>query len=102
MGRQPVLALGAVTLEPPIPAPEKIICVGVHHPDRNATYKNGNAAPSRPSLFIRFPGSFGGNGANLVRPPESAQLDYEGEIAVVIAKGGSASRVRRPTTISPR
>ncbi len=87
-GRQADLPLGAVTLEPPIPAPEKIICVGVNFPDRNAEYKDGQAAAGRPSLFIRFPRTFVGHGANLVRPPESPQLDYEGEIALVIGKGG--------------
>lgn len=87
-GRAADLPLEAVTLEPPIPAPEKIICVGVNYPDRNAEYKDGQAEASRPSLFIRFPRTFVGHGANLVRPPESEQLDYEGEIVIVIGKGG--------------
>ncbi|RRH98461.1 FAA hydrolase family protein [Mesorhizobium tamadayense] len=72
----------------PVPSPEKIICVGVNYPDRNEEYKDGQAAPSNPSLFIRFPRSFVGHGAPLVRPPESPQLDYEGEIVIVIGKGG--------------
>ena len=72
----------------PVPQPEKIICVGVNYPDRNAEYKDGQAAPSRPSLFIRFPRSFVGHRQNLIRPPESPQLDYEGEIAIVIGKAG--------------
>ena len=72
----------------PVPAPEKIICVGVNFPDRNEEYKDGQAAQSNPSLFIRFPRSFVGHGQNLVRPPESPQLDYEGEIVIVIGKAG--------------
>ncbi|WP_095202972.1 fumarylacetoacetate hydrolase family protein [Mesorhizobium carmichaelinearum] len=72
----------------PVPSPEKIICVGVNYPDRNEEYKDGQAAPSNPSLFIRFPRSFVGHGAALVRPLESPQLDYEGEIVIVIGKGG--------------
>jgi len=72
----------------PIAHPEKIICVGVNFPDRNAEYKDGKAEAGRPSLFIRFPGSFTGHEQNLIRPPESEQLDYEGEIAIVIGKGG--------------
>jgi 2-keto-4-pentenoate hydratase/2-oxohepta-3-ene-1,7-dioic acid hydratase in catechol pathway len=40
------------------------------------------------SLFVRFARSFTGHGAPLIRPPESAQLDYEGEVAVVIGRGG--------------
>ena len=82
------LALGDVTLTAPLPSPGKIICVGVNFPDRNAEYKDGQGAPANPSLFIRFPGSFVGHGDDLRRPPESEQLDYEGEIAIVIGSGG--------------
>ena len=74
--------------EIPIPSPEKIICVGVNFPDRNAEYKDGKEAPPNMSLFPRFPRSFVGHKTPLTRPPESPQLDYEGEIAVVIGKGG--------------
>ncbi|TIW33255.1 MAG: 2-hydroxyhepta-2,4-diene-1,7-dioate isomerase, partial [Mesorhizobium sp.] len=55
-----------IAYEIPIPSPEKIICVGVNYPDRNEEYKDGQAAPSNPSLFIRFPRSFVGHGASLV------------------------------------
>jgi 2-keto-4-pentenoate hydratase/2-oxohepta-3-ene-1,7-dioic acid hydratase in catechol pathway len=79
---------GSFTYDPPIPDPEKIICVGVNFPDRNAEYKDGQDAPPNMSLFIRFPRSFTGHGQSLIRPPESEQLDYEGEIAVVIGRGG--------------
>ena len=79
---------GRFDWEIPIPAPEKIICVGVNFPDRNAEYKDGQEAPPNMSLFIRFPRSFTGHGQALIRPPETPQLDYEGEIAVVIGKGG--------------
>ncbi|MER8695469.1 fumarylacetoacetate hydrolase family protein [Mesorhizobium opportunistum] len=80
--------LDAIAYDIPIPSPEKIICVGVNYPDRNEEYKDGQAAPSNPSLFIRFPRSFVGHDAPLVRPPDSLQLDYEGEIVIVIGKGG--------------
>ena len=79
---------GSFTYDIPIPAPEKIICVGVNFPDRNAEYKDGQDAPPNMSLFIRFARSFTGHGRALIRPPETPQLDYEGEIAVVIGKGG--------------
>ena len=82
------LAAGDVVLTAPLPAPGKIICVGVNFPDRNAEYKDGQSAPANPSLFVRFPGSFVGHGDDLRRPPESEQLDYEGEIAIVIGAGG--------------
>ena len=80
--------LSEITYEIPIPSPEKIICVGVNFPDRNEEYKDGQAAPSNPSLFIRFPRSFTGHDRPLIRPPESPQLDYEGEIVIVIGKSG--------------
>ena len=76
------------TYLPPMSRPGKIICVGVNFPDRNAEYKDGQAAPGKPSLFIRFPESFTGHGQPLIRPPESEKLDYEGEIAIVIGKTG--------------
>jgi len=60
----------------------------VNYPDRNAEYKDGKDAPPNPSLFIRFARSFTGHDAPLIRPPESPQLDYEGEIVIVIGKGG--------------
>ena len=81
-------ALSDITYEIPLPAPEKIICVGVNFPDRNEEYKDGQTAPANPSLFIRFPRSFTGHDRPLIRPPESPQLDYEGEITIVIGKGG--------------
>ncbi len=81
-------ALTELELRPPIPAPEKIICVGVNYPDRNAEYKDGQDAPLFPSLFVRFPGSFVGHGQPLVRPKASAQLDYEGELVLVIGTAG--------------
>lgn len=79
---------GSFTYEIPVPDPEKIICVGVNFPDRNAEYKDGQEAPPNMSLFIRFPRSFVGHETPLTRPPETPQLDYEGEIAIVIGKGG--------------
>ena len=74
--------------EIPIGNPEKIICVGVNFPDRNAEYKDGVEAPPNMSLFPRFARSFVGHGQPLTRPPESEKLDYEGEIAIVIGKAG--------------
>lgn len=74
--------------EIPVPNPEKIICVGVNFPDRNAEYKDGKEAPPNMSLFIRFPRSFTGHNQPVIRPPESHKLDYEGEIAIIIGKGG--------------
>jgi 2-keto-4-pentenoate hydratase/2-oxohepta-3-ene-1,7-dioic acid hydratase in catechol pathway len=84
----PDFGLDAVTWQPPIPSPEKIICIGVNYPDRNAEYKDGQDAPKYPSMFMRTPRSFVGHGTSLVRPRASTQLDYEGEVVLVIGKPG--------------
>jgi 2-keto-4-pentenoate hydratase/2-oxohepta-3-ene-1,7-dioic acid hydratase in catechol pathway len=84
----PDFARDAITWLPPIPSPEKIICIGVNYPDRNEEYKDGQAAPKFPSMFMRTPRSFVGHQTPLVRPRASAQLDYEGELVLVIGKPG--------------
>jgi len=86
--RAPDHALDAITWLPPVPAPEKIICIGVNYPDRNAEYKDGQDAPKYPSMFMRTPRSFVGHDTPLVRPRASQQLDYEGEVVLVIGKPG--------------
>lgn len=75
-------------LELPVERPGKILCVGVNYIDRNAEYRDGSEPPRYPSLFVRSPDSLVPHGSALVRPPESDQLDYEGEIAIVIGKRG--------------
>ena len=87
-GRAPTHMASEFRYLPPIPAPEKIICVGVNFPDRNAEYKDGSDQPKYMSLFPRFPRSFTGHDQPLIRPPENHTLDYEGEVAIVIGKGG--------------
>src|SRR3982074_2957941 len=54
-------ALDAITWLPQIPAPEKIICIGVNYPDRNAEYKDGQDSPKYPSMFLRTPRPFVGH-----------------------------------------
>lgn len=71
-----------------LPNAQRILCVGVNFPDRNAEYKDGSEQPPYMSLFPRFASGFTGHDCPLIRPPESAQLDYEGEVAVVIGKAG--------------
>ena len=70
------------------PTPEKILCIGVNYADRNAEYKDGTKAAPYPSMFFRTRESLVGHDEPILRPPESDQLDYEGEIALVIGKGG--------------
>ena len=71
-----------------MPNARRILCVGVNFPDRNAEYKDGSEQPKYMSLFPRFASGFTGHNSPLIRPPESPQLDYEGEVAIAIGKGG--------------
>lgn len=84
----PDFAVSEIAYGIPIPSPEKILCVGVNFPDRNAEYKDGKENPPFMSLFPRFARSFTGHNQPLIRPPESPQLDYEGEVTIVIGKAG--------------
>lgn len=84
----PDMALNEITILKPIPCPGKTVCVGVNYAGRNAEYKDGAEAPKFPSLFLRLAESFVADQQAIVRPPESTQLDYEGEIAVVIGRAG--------------
>jgi 5-carboxymethyl-2-hydroxymuconate isomerase len=65
-----------------------VICVGVNYAERNEEYGDGSERPKWPSLFMRTAGSLVAHGEAILRPPESTQLDYEGEIAIVIGRAG--------------
>ena len=81
-------ALADVELALPVPDPGKIFCIGVNYAHRNAEYKDGSELPKYPSIFMRVADSFVAHGGTLRVPPESRQLDYEGEIGIVIGRGG--------------
>lgn len=85
---KPTIALQEIRYLPTVPDPEKIICIGINYGNRNAEYKDGAEAPQYPSVFMRTPGSLVGHLEPIWNPPESQQLDYEGEIVLVIGKGG--------------
>ncbi|MBB6380443.1 2-keto-4-pentenoate hydratase/2-oxohepta-3-ene-1,7-dioic acid hydratase in catechol pathway [Pseudonocardia eucalypti] len=71
---------------PVVPNPTKIVCVGLNYRDHRA--ETGNRPTRHPALFLRTPDSQVGHEQPLVQPRESATLDYEAEIAVVIGRGG--------------
>ncbi len=87
LGVRPDFTLSDVELLPPLIAPEKILCIGINYTNRNADYDDPNI-PKYPSMFYRAPGSLVAHGKPLVRPKVSEQLDYEGEIALVIGREG--------------
>ena len=80
-------ALDDIVFERLLPRPGKIICIGVNYGGRGAEYAE-DSGDSYPSVFVRFPETLVGHEQALLRPPESEQLDYEGEIVVVIGTGG--------------
>ncbi len=90
--------LADIRLLKPIPDPGKILCVGVNYPDRAAEYKDNSELPKYPSIFVRFPASLVAHEEPIVRPPESKQLDYEGEVALVI--GRRARRIAEGDALS--
>jgi 2-keto-4-pentenoate hydratase/2-oxohepta-3-ene-1,7-dioic acid hydratase in catechol pathway len=82
----PDVALAAIEYLPPVPRPPKIFCVGVNYAERHAEYGDRTPPPAYPSIFMRTPGSLVGHDAPLLRPRESHELDYEGEITLVIGR----------------
>jgi 2-keto-4-pentenoate hydratase/2-oxohepta-3-ene-1,7-dioic acid hydratase in catechol pathway len=81
-------ALRDVKLLAPVGRGLRYFCIGVNYPDRNEEYKDGSERPKYPSIFTRSHTSFAAPGDPIVRPRESEQLDYEGEIVIVIGAGG--------------
>lgn len=90
-GRHADYDLADLQLELPVVRPGKIFCIGVNYAKRSADYeeyKRGSEAPAYPNVFLRVPASFVSHGEALLVPPESTKLDYEGEIGLVIGRGG--------------
>ncbi|MBT0670065.1 fumarylacetoacetate hydrolase family protein [Novosphingobium profundi] len=80
------IARTAVTLLPVVPNPGKILCVGLNYATHVA--ETGREQKEHPAIFTRWADSLIADGAPMVRPPESVRFDYEGELAVIIGKGG--------------
>jgi 5-carboxymethyl-2-hydroxymuconate isomerase len=82
--------LSEAELLPPVPGGEKILCIGVNYANRAAelTGAGGNEDAKYPSMFFKPPNTLVGHNQPILRPPESEQLEYEGEIALVIGKIG--------------
>src|SRR5690349_25110904 len=79
--------LSELVLLSPIVRPEKILCIGINYANRNADYGD-QEAPKYPSMFYRAASSLVAHGKPIVRPRKSEQIDYEGEIALVIGRSG--------------
>jgi 2-keto-4-pentenoate hydratase/2-oxohepta-3-ene-1,7-dioic acid hydratase in catechol pathway len=77
-------ALDEIELQPVIPDPAKILCVGLNYSTHVAEV--GRQLPTEPSFFSRFTDTLVASGGNIVRPRSSVQFDFEGELAVVIGE----------------
>jgi 2-keto-4-pentenoate hydratase/2-oxohepta-3-ene-1,7-dioic acid hydratase in catechol pathway len=80
------LPLADVQRLPVIPNPGKIVCVGLNYGEH--VRETGRTVTEQPTLFLRVAESQLAHGEDIVLPPESSKLDYEGEIAIVIGRGG--------------
>jgi 2-keto-4-pentenoate hydratase/2-oxohepta-3-ene-1,7-dioic acid hydratase in catechol pathway len=83
---KPDLALSEVSLLPPIPNPDKIVCIGLNY--RAHIEESGIKAPTFPTVFMRLTNTLVPHNGALVRPSQSTHFDYEGELAIIIGKPG--------------
>jgi 2-keto-4-pentenoate hydratase/2-oxohepta-3-ene-1,7-dioic acid hydratase in catechol pathway len=78
--------LSAIKFLPVIPRPGKILCAGINY--RSHAAEMARELPKQPSMFIRFADTLVGHIGELIRPRVSDHFDFEGELALVIGKGG--------------
>jgi len=79
---------------PPLLHPGKILCIGLNYAEHIS--ETGLTPPIYPEVFARFASTLVGHGGAIVRPELSTQLDFEGELAVVVGRGGR----RIPATVA--
>jgi 2-keto-4-pentenoate hydratase/2-oxohepta-3-ene-1,7-dioic acid hydratase in catechol pathway len=92
-GVTPDRTLSEIKFLPVIPDPELIVCAGINY--RSHATETGREIPKQPSMFIRRPNTLVGHEGELVRPTVSQQLDFEGELALVIGRGGRHITIER-------
>lgn len=73
-----------IRLGPPIPDPDKILCLGLNY--RSHAEEAGFSAPTVPILFAKYRNALTGPASPIVLPHLSEEIDYEAELAVVIGK----------------
>lgn len=85
-GAAPLVPFAALTFRPALPDAAKVLCVGRNYADHAA--ETGRGPTEQPNIFLKHAGCFVGHEQPVVRPNASGQFDYEGELAVVIGRGG--------------
>ena len=78
--------LSDIKFLPVIPNPEKILCVGINYKSHAA--EHGTEAPKLPNIFTKFVNTLEAHEGEMLRPKASTSFDFEGELALVIGKGG--------------
>jgi 2-keto-4-pentenoate hydratase/2-oxohepta-3-ene-1,7-dioic acid hydratase in catechol pathway len=86
LGATPDQKLADLKFLPAIPNPEKIMCVGINYKSHAA--EHGTEAPKLPNIFTRFVNTLVPQDGDMIRPKVSTSFDFEGELALVIGKGG--------------
>lgn len=84
-GETPDIRFDDLEFLPVIDNPGKILCVGMNYAEKRKEFDQHNPAPT---LFVRFADSQTGHNAPVLKPRHSSEFDYEGELAVIIGKGG--------------
>ncbi|HSS33312.1 MAG TPA: fumarylacetoacetate hydrolase family protein [Solirubrobacterales bacterium] len=75
---------GAVAIGPPVPDPDKIICIGLNY--RKHAAETGMEPPSHPIVFGKYRNALAAPGATVKLPANSDKVDYEAEVAFVIGR----------------
>jgi 2-keto-4-pentenoate hydratase/2-oxohepta-3-ene-1,7-dioic acid hydratase in catechol pathway len=78
--------LSDIKFLPVIPNPERIACAGVNY--RAHAAETGREIPKQPSMFLRLADTLVGHEGEMIRPSISTNFDFEGELAVIIGRGG--------------
>ncbi|WP_108661862.1 fumarylacetoacetate hydrolase family protein [Acuticoccus kandeliae] len=85
-GRAPDFAISDITFLPVIPDPVKILCIGVNYEEHKAETQRPDV--DHPTIFTRWADTLIGHRQALIKPNVSNRFDYEGEMAVIIGRGG--------------
>ncbi|MGD1886353.1 MAG: fumarylacetoacetate hydrolase family protein [Cohaesibacteraceae bacterium] len=85
-GRAPTLQWSDVTLLPVIPAPAKLLCIGLNYLKHKQ--ETGRPDVDHPTVFTRYADSQVAHGQPMIKPAVSERFDYEGELAIIIGRGG--------------
>jgi 2-keto-4-pentenoate hydratase/2-oxohepta-3-ene-1,7-dioic acid hydratase in catechol pathway len=91
-GAEPDISLDGLTYLPVITDPKKILCVGINY--RSHAAEHGGAVAEKPNIFTKFIDCLSEHEGVMWRPKASQQLDFEGELAVIIGKGGRAIKAQ--------